>query len=236
MTDASHDREMTIFQHLEELRRRLIIATLATGVGMLIAAVFLTWPVMALLSEPAGEMKLVAIRPTETFTTYFKVALATGAGLAMPVIVTQGLLFLMPALNARERKYLIFAVPSVTGAFCAGLAFGFFLVVPFAVRYLLVFGGDVVQAFWSIEAYLSFVTALLFWIGVSFETPIVLFFLAKLGVVNSAQLSHYRRYALVGAFVMGAMITPTPDPLNQAIVAVPIYLLYELGVFLARFA
>lgn len=226
---------MTILEHLQELRTRLIITGVAIIIGMTVAALFLTWPVITLLSEAAGG-KLVALRPTETFVTYFKVALVTGAALAMPVIVWQMLLFVLPALHSHERRYVYLAVPFITLAFAAGLAFGFFLVIPSAIRFLTGFGGDVIAQTWSIEEYLTFITTLLFWIGLSFETPIVIFFLAKLGVVNPRTLGHFRRYALVGAFVAAAIITPTPDPFNQTLVAVPMYLLYELGVLMARFA
>ena len=221
--------------HLAELRRRLIVSGLATMVTVAASALFLTWPVISLLTDPAG-VKLAALRPAETFTTYMKVSLTTGIGLAMPVIVSQALLFVLPGLHSHEKRYVLFGVPAITSAFAVGLAFGFFLVIPFAVRFLLGFGGDLIEPVWSIESYLSFVTSLLLWIGLSFETPIVLFFLAKLGVVNWRQLARYRRHALVGAFVLGAIITPTPDPFNQTIVSVPIYLLYELGILLARFA
>jgi sec-independent protein translocase protein TatC len=235
MSDVSFDREMTILEHLRELRTRLIITGIAVLIGMAIAAFFLTWPVISLLSEPAG-LKLVALRPTETFVTYFKVALITGACLAMPVIVWQALLFVLPALHRHERRWVFVAVPFITLAFAAGLAFGFFVVIPFAVRYLMAFGGDVIAPFWSIEEYLTFITTMLFWIGLSFETPIVIFVLAKLHLVDARSLGRFRRYAIVGAFVIGAIVTPTPDPFNQTIVAVPIYLLFELGVLLARFA
>ena len=235
MSESSPDREMTILEHLQELRTRLIITGIAIVVGMAVSAVFLTWPVITLLSEPAGG-KLEALRPTETFVTYFKVALVTGAALAMPVIVWQALLFVLPALHSHERRYLYIAVPFITLAFVGGLAFGFFIVIPSAIRFLTGFGGDVIAQTWSIEEYLTFITTLLFWIGLSFETPIVIFFLAKLGVVNPRSLGHFRRYALVGALVAAAIITPTPDPFNQALVAIPMYLLYELGVLMARFA
>jgi sec-independent protein translocase protein TatC len=145
-------------------------------------------------------------------------------------------LFVLPGLHKHERRYVFIGVPAVTIAFGIGLLFGFFLVIPFAVRFFMGFGGDIIEPVWSVEAYLSFITAMLFWIGLSFETPLILFFLAKIGVVNTRLLSHYRRHALVGSFVLGAFITPTPDPLNQTIVSVPIYLLYELGVLLTRFA
>ena len=139
MSDAFPDREMTILEHLEELRRRLIIAGIATAICFVIAAIFLTWPVMDFLTKPAG-MKLFALRPTETFSTYMKVALATGAGLAMPVIILEALLFVVPALRPHERKYVFMAVPSVTVAFILGVLFGIFVVVPAAVRFLVGFG------------------------------------------------------------------------------------------------
>ncbi len=226
---------MTILEHLRELRTRLIVSGIGIGVGMTISAVFLTWPVIKLLSEPSG-LTLVALRPTETFVTYFKVAMVTGAALAMPVIVWQTLLFVLPALHAHEKRWVYIAVPFITIAFAAGLAFGFFIVIPSAVRFLGGFGGDTIQQFWSIEEYLTFITTLLFWIGLSFETPIAIFFLAKLGIVNPRGLGRFRRYAIVGSFAIAAVITPTPDPFNQTLVAVPMYLLYELGVLLARFA
>ncbi len=226
---------MTILEHLQELRTRLIVTGIAVAIGMAVAAVFLTWPVIRLLTEPTG-LTLVALRPTETFVTYFKVALVTGAALAMPVIVWQALLFVVPALHSQERRYVLLAVPFITVAFVVGLAFGFLVVIPSTVRFLTGFGGDVIGQFWSIEEYLTFVTTLLFWIGLSFETPIVMFFLAKVGIVNPRSLGRFRRYAIVGAFLIAAIITPTPDPFNQALVAIPMYLLYELGVLMARFA
>lgn len=226
---------MTVLEHLAELRRRLIIAGIATGVAAVLAAVLLTWPLIDLLTAPAG-VRLAALRPAEAFTTYMKVALTAGIALAMPVIVSQVLLFVLPGLHPHERRWVYLGVPAVTAAFVVGLVFSYFLVLPFAVRFLIGFGDEFVQAVWSFEAYLSFVTSLLLWIGLTFETPIVMFFLAKIGVVDARQLAGYRRYALVGAFVLGALITPTPDPLNQAIVSIPIYLLFELGILLARLA
>jgi sec-independent protein translocase protein TatC len=165
-----------------------------------------------------------------------KVALVTGAGLAMPIIVWQALLYVLPALHAHERRYLFLAVPAITIAFLCGLTFGFFVVIPAAVRFLQGFGGDIVTSMWSIDEYLSFVSSFLFWVGVSFETPVVLYFLVKLGVVTVERLGRFRKYALVGSFVVAAMITPTPDPLNQALVAIPLYGLYELGLLAGRFA
>jgi len=226
---------MTVLEHLSELWQRLIISTLGIIAGLAISAVFLTWPVIKLLSEPAG-IKLVAISPGETFGVYMKVALTLGVALAMPVIVWQALLFTLPALHRHERKYIWIAVPSITLAFAAGLVFGYLVVVPAGVSFLIGFGGDTIQAFWSVDRYISFISSFLFWIGLSFETPLLMFFVGKLGVVKRSQMVAFRRYALIGAFIVAAFITPTPDPLNQTMVAVPLYVLFELGLLLMRFA
>jgi sec-independent protein translocase protein TatC len=108
------------------------------------------------------------------------------------------------------------------------------VLLPFALRYLLTFGGDIATPFISIGEYISFVTTLLIWMGISFELPMVVVFLSKLGVVTPKQLRGYWKYALVGSFAVAAIITPTPDPFNQTLVAVPLYLLYEIGVLFAR--
>jgi len=235
VTELPFDREMTIFEHLVELRKRLMIAGIGTVAGMAVAAVWLTVPVMELMTKPAG-VPIVTLKPTEAFTTYMKVTLAIGAAVAMPVIVSQILLFVMPALHPHERRWVYLGTPAVTLAFCLGLLFGFLVVVPAGVQFLAGFGANIATPNWSIEEYVSFVSSFVFWIGISFETPIIIFFLAKLGVVQASQLARYRKYALIGAFVIGAIITPTPDPLNQTIVSLPIYLLFELGILLARFA
>jgi sec-independent protein translocase protein TatC len=237
VSEPSYDREMTILEHLAELRNRLMIASIGLVVGMAISAVWLTTPAMQFLTLPAQGVPLVVLRPAEAFTTYMKVAFALGAALSMPVIVHQLLLFVMPALHPHERKWVYIGTPAVTLAFMIGLVFALLVVVPAALNFLAGFNpSGVVTQTWDLDEYLSFVSSFVFWIGVSFETPIIVFLLAKLQVVNVRQLSRYRRYALVGAFVLGAIITPTPDPFNQLIVSIPLYLLYELGVLFARFA
>jgi sec-independent protein translocase protein TatC len=225
---------MTVLEHLDELRKRLIMVGFFTLVGVVIA-IPLVGRIIDLLIRPAG-VDMYALRPTETFSVYMSVVLVTGAALAMPGIVYEALRFVLPALHTAERRYVFMAVPAVSVAFFLGLAFGWAVVIPAAVRFLLGFGGESIRPLWSVQEYLSFVSTFLFWVGLSFETPIVVFFLAKLGVVNVQQLTRFRKFALVGAFLVAAMITPTPDPLNQSLVALPIYLLYELGILLARLA
>jgi sec-independent protein translocase protein TatC len=241
---APGDKEMTLLEHLEELRGRLVATMLALIVGVVIAII----PIPTLNSitgylfdlivnnAKASEVVIIAIRPGETFFTYLEVALVVGATIAMPVIIYQVLAFVTPALYANERRYLFLAVPGVFFSFLCGIVFCYFLTLPFATRFLAGFLAGTVAPQWTIENYVDFVATFMFWVGVMFELPIIMFFLSKLGVVSHQRLASFRKYAFVLAFVIGAAITPTPDPINQTIISLPIYFLFELGVILARFA
>ncbi|HEX2922931.1 MAG TPA: twin-arginine translocase subunit TatC, partial [Chloroflexota bacterium] len=213
--------QMTTVEHLEELRRRLIIASLALAVATLFS-LFFTGRLLEFLMIPAGGIKPVFLKPTEMFVTYFKVALVGGVALAMPVFVYQLIRFIAPGLTPGEKKYLFFVLPGASLLFLCGASFAYWVVVPFALRYLLTFGGGIATAFISIGEYISFVVTFVIWMGVVFELPMVLVFLTRLRVVSYRQLRGYWRYALVGAFVIAAVITPTPDPLNQTLVALPL--------------
>jgi|DewCreStandDraft_1066081.scaffolds.fasta_scaffold01771_12 sec-independent protein translocase protein TatC len=230
------DVQMTIFEHLEELRRRLMICLIALGVATGASFLF-TKQVFDLLKRPAPpNFQPVFIEMTEMFVTYFKVALLTGVTLAMPVIVYQAFRFVAPALTRREKRYLLIVSPFVALFFALGILFGYFVTLPFAITYLLTFGTDVATPAIKIGNYISFVTTILFWMGLSFELPVVIWFLARLRVVRAEQLVRVRKYVILVIFIIAAIITPTPDPLNQTLIAVPLWLLYELGVLLARLA
>jgi sec-independent protein translocase protein TatC len=225
----------TILEHLAELRDRLIRAVIALVVATLLAFLF-TDPLLEFLIQPMGGLKPVFLRPTEMFVTYFKVSLIAGFILSMPVIIYQLMRFLAPGLTREERKYLYIIVPGGTISFAAGVLFSYFVMLPVGIRFLLTFGGDIARAQWTIGEYISFITTLMFWAGVVFETPLIIFFLAKLGIVTAQQLSRWRKFAILGIFIIAAVITPTPDPINQLLVAGPLLVLYELGVLLARIA
>lgn len=232
--EESEAKKLTIIEHLEEVRSRLIISVIALLIATTFSFIF-TGKLLEILLIPSGGIKPVFLKPTEMFITYFKVALIAGVGLAMPVIVYQLIRFIVPGLKAEEKRYLFFVVPGATFLFLLGVTFGFIVLLPFALKYLLTFGGDIASAFISISEYTSFVVTLLLWMGLAFETPMIIVFMAKLHVVTQKQLRSYWKFALVGAFIIAAIITPTPDPFNQTLVAVPLYLLYEVGVLFARF-
>ena len=226
--------EMTIFSHLEELRDRLIKSLLALAIGTAMAFAFTT-PIMRFLIAPAG-ITPVFLRPTEMFLTYFRVSMLAGVMLAMPLIVYQFMRFAWPGLAGSERKYLVFVVPAATVSFVAGVAFTYYVMLPYALRYLISFGSDLAEAKWAIGDYITFVTTLLFWSGMVFETPLIIFFLARLRIVTPELLSKNRRIAVVIIAVIAAVITPTPDPFNMGLVMLPLLLMYELGILLAKLA
>ena len=239
---APGDREMTLLEHLEELRGRLVAAAVAVVAGILVALIpvpgfgSITENVIKLLAQKAPGGSLLALGPGEAFFTFLEVSLIIGVALSMPVIIYQLLAFVTPALYENEKKYLLIAVPGVTVSFAIGVLFCYFLMLPFAIAFLGNFQTEIFDQRWAAERYLDFVTTFMFWVGITFELPIVMYFLSKLGVVSAQRMASFRKYAFVMAFVIGAVITPTPDPINQTIVSLPIYFLFELGVILARFA
>ncbi len=224
---------LTILEHLEELRSRLIKAGLALIAGTFIS-LFFTRYLLEILIRPMGGKTPVALRPTESILIYFKIALVAGVILAMPVILYQLVAFVVPGLTRKERRYLYVLLPAGTALYAAGVAFAGLIMLPVAVRYLQGFLADLIAPTYSIDYYISFVTTLLFWTGVVFETPLVIAFLARLGVVTPQFLSRNRKYAVILIAILAAAITPTPDPFNMSIVMVPLLLLYEIGVLLAR--
>jgi sec-independent protein translocase protein TatC len=231
--------QLSFRQHLQELRRRLLISVLALLAGTGVAFAFYR-QLLELLVRPArladNGAQLVFIEATELLATSFKVSMLAGLVLAFPVILYQLVRFVDPGLTPRERRYLVAFLPGALLAFVGGMAFAYFVLLPPALRFLLTFGADVATPMIRISNLVGLMLRLLFWMGVVFETPLVMYLLAQLGVVNARSLSRFRRYWLVLAFLLGAIITPTFDPINQALVAGPLLVLYELGILLARLA
>ncbi|MEA3345124.1 MAG: twin-arginine translocase subunit TatC [Chloroflexota bacterium] len=231
----AQEENMTLFEHLEELRDRLIKTLGALGVATLLS-IIVARRALQLLIAPMGESKPVALHPTASIISYFKISLILGTVLAMPVIIYQFIRFVVPGLTSQEKRYLYVIVPGATISFALGVTFAGLVILPFSIKYLQGFMSDIIRPTYSIDRYISFVTSVLFWVGLSFETPLVIFFLAKMEVVNVQFLTRSRKYALLIVAVLAAVITPTPDPFNMLIVMAPLVLLYELGVLLARLA
>ncbi len=230
--------ELPVTVHLEELRRRLMIcagtwlAAFALCYGMakqlfqLIAG-----PVQAAL--PPGS-SLVFISATEPFFAYLKIAALGGLLLALPVILWQLWLFVAPGLHGHEKRFALPFVISSCSCFAAGTWFGFRFVFPLVFRFLISFGTDGgMQAMLSMGSYLALASKLLLAFGLVFELPIVIFFLARMGVVDHHWLARHRKYAILLAFVVGAVLTP-PDIISQLSLAGPFVVLYEVGILAAR--
>jgi sec-independent protein translocase protein TatC len=227
--------EMTLQEHLEELRTRLMYSAGSVILGFVIGLIF-AQRLLSLMADMSGLEVFYTISPTEGFTVFMKVALYIGVALAMPVLVWQLVGFLAPGLTRNEKRYLFRAIPFVTIMFALGVVFAFFIVIPRALEFLASFGSSVFDPTFRAEEVVTFYMTLMLWIGVVFELPIVMFILSKLGIVNHRILSSFRKYALIVIMIAAALITPTPDPFNMFMVAAPMYVLYELGIFLSRFA
>ena len=231
--------ELTFGQHLQELRKRLLYSIIAVIAGTAIAFPF--WEkVVVWLKRPAqalnnGEgVPLIATQVTEAFTTSFRVSILAGLILAFPIVLYQVIRFVAPGLTSKEQRYLLAFLPVVLLVFLAGVAFGYLVLTPQALPFLLSFGGEVVQPQIRVSSYVDVMVRLLFWMGIVFETPLIMLLLARIGIANARRFSRFRRYWIVVAFVLGAVITPTVDPVNQALVAIPLLVLYEVGIVLVR--
>jgi len=229
----SDEKKLTVLSHLLELRTRLIRCVIAIAVASVIAFIFYDW-IFYILKLPAEGINLIYIEMTEMIGTIMKVCLAAGIILAMPYLVYQGIMYVSPALTPKEKKYVYLILPWIALMFLGGVAFGYFILIPPATRFLISFGADIATPEIRVGNYIAIVTRLLLAIGFVFEMPVITTFLARLGVLKPKWLSDRRRTAIIVAFILAAIITPTFDPINQSLVAVPVIVLYEMSIWLAK--
>jgi len=220
-----------LLNHLNELRVRVFKAFLALIVATGVSFAF-SEQVIGYLALPIGGMKnLVSIELTENIAIFMKVSLLGGFVLAMPVIVYQILTFILPGLKRNERIWLLIMVPFAIQLFAGGVAFTWFVMLPTAIPFLSGFMGITTQV--RPENYFEFITRIMFWIGICFEMPLVIMFLAKLKFVTAKQLAQGWRYAVVVMAIVAAAVTPTVDPVNMGLVMAPLMGLYVISIFLA---
>lgn len=233
-----HELRMSLWEHLDELRVRATRAFLALVLGSVVGFVvagqvfeYLRGPYCRLV-DIEQECQLIVLGPTGGIVAYFRVALMVGGALAIPLITYQIMMFVLPGLTRRERRVVLMALPAISGLFVVGAAFAWFILMPPALGFLEGFQPTLFEPDWTAELYISFVTALVFWMGVAFETPLVFFVLALLGMVSAGTLARNWRFAVVGAAIAAAFITPTVDPLNMFLVMGPLLALYAISIFL----
>jgi sec-independent protein translocase protein TatC len=232
-------RLLTIIEHLQELRYRLMVSAGALVVGIGASFYPLSRLFISFLEQPAKDrvpnFELVFTEPLEFWTAYFQVSLLLGIAIAMPVIVYQVLAFVGPGLTASERRWLFPIVIGASVSFLAGCTFAYYVELPPALKFLIGSTGGVdAHPLIRIQSYISFTTRLILVTGLVFELPLFVMGLAKIGVVRSGQLLRWWRQAIVIAFVVAAIVTPSIDPVTQSLVAGPIIGLYFVGIVLAK--
>ena len=231
---ATSTREFTLPEHFNELRKRLLIIVIGLVVAVLVSFAFAERAIQ-FLAEPIGGLgSLQSIEVTENMGVFMKVSLLSGFILSLPLTLYEIVAFVMPALKPEERKWLFIAIPAFFIMFVAGVAFAYLVMLPVAIPFLVQFLG--VETVPRLSNYIGFVTNLMFWIGLIFETPLVMFLLTKLHIVTPKLLLKGWRIAVIASAVLAAMITPTVDPVNMALLMGPMLGLYLLSVLMSVFA
>ncbi len=225
--------EMSLFDHLDELRTRIFYALIAVFVGIVLCFIVVK-PIVQLLEIPAQGVKFLQLAPGEFFFVSIKVAGYSGILLASPFILYQIIQFVLPGLTRRERRLLGPVVLGSSVLFFAGLGFAYIALIPAALNFFINYGGDVVEQSWSIDRYFEFVLLLMFSTGLAFEIPIVQLILGFLGIVSSSQMASGWRVVVLGAVIMGAVLTPSTDPLTQSLLAGAVLGLYFSGVGMVK--
>ncbi|MBU4386557.1 MAG: twin-arginine translocase subunit TatC [Actinobacteria bacterium] len=225
---------MTYLQHLEELRRRIIVSIVALVVGCAVSWLF-AWDILNILKGPAGNITLHYMKPMEPFLVRFKLTLFGGVLLALPVILFEILAFLSPALKRKERSFTVAVMLMILVFFAAGVTLGYYYIMPVGITWLLDLAGEQMSPVLSASEYVSFAGWFMLAFGIAFETPIFIWMLVALGVLTPEQLRKQWRYAYIVILLFAAIITPDWNPITMMMVAVPMVLLYEISILLARF-
>lgn len=236
----AEDHKMSLTEHLMELRIRLTRSLIALAIGFGVCYYYKDF-VFNIITKPltsvlAKNSYLIYTGLTEAFFTYMKIAFFASLIITSPYILYQIWKFISPGLLPGEKKYVVPFVLSSSLLFISGILFGYFIVLPTAFEFFVSFNNDYLKAMLSFKDYLSLFVTFLLGFGVSFELPIFIFFLTKLKIVNATMLSQQRKYAILVIFLVAAVLTPSPDALSQILMAIPLMFLYEVSIFVSKFA
>lgn len=229
--DASSD-EMSLVGHLQELRKRIIISVIAVGISSTISY-FYAGELIHYFTAPAG--KLYYMNPAEAFFSYLKLSFFVGFLAALPVVFYQTWCFIVPALSKKAYNSSLVLVPASVLLFFLGISFAYFFALPAGIKFFMGFGSEELQPLISLGQYMSFIFSFLLPFGVIFEIPLIILVLAQLGIVNSTFLSDKRKHVVVLSLIIGAVVAPTPDVISQLMIAVPIFILYEISVVSVKY-
>ena len=233
LNELPDEVEMSLFDHLEELRMRIFYSAIAIIIGM-IGCFIVVKPLVKILEVPAKGVKFLQLAPGEFFFVSIKVAGYSGILVASPFILYQIIQFVLPGLTRKERRLLAPVVFGSSILFFAGLGFAYIALIPAALNFFISYGGDIVEQSWSIDRYFEFVLLLMFSTGLAFQIPIIQLILGFLGIVSSGQMFAGWRYIVLGAVILGAILTPSTDPLTQSLLAGAVLGLYFGGVGMVK--
>jgi sec-independent protein translocase protein TatC len=236
----SDEKEMSFLDHLEELRWRIVRAVLGFLAAVIVCGIFADWLVNDVIVRPSQiitpPLKLINTVPYGQITFYMMIVIVGGLILSSPWILYQLWKFVQPGLLPKERKYISSIVTFTTLCFLSGVAFAYFIMLPYMLQFFTTFGSSGIENMISINEYMSFVLQLILLSGLIFELPMVSYFLARFGIVTPAFMKHYRRHAIVIILVIAAVVTPTTDPITMTVFSLPMFLLYEISIWIARIA
>jgi sec-independent protein translocase protein TatC len=237
LKDLSPDEKQTLIEHLEELRKSLIISVVAIIVAA-VASFYYSEQILTLIMAPLSSLNegLVVTGVTEAFFVKLKLSFLSGFVIAFPIVVWAIWRFFKPALFPHERKYVYILLPISVLLFVIGVLFAYFGILRLVLNFFIYIAGTNLETMFKVDQYVSFVMAFTIPFGLVFELPVVIFFLTKLGIVNYQMLARSRKYALLIIVILAAALTPGPDPVSQMFMAVPVYLLYEISIWISKYS
>jgi len=234
------EKEMSFLDHLEELRWRLVKAALGVLVAVIGCGVVRDWLVNSVVLRPSRivvpPLNLINTVPYGQITFYMGVVITAGLIISSPWILYQLWKFVEPGLKEKEKKYVSGIVASTTVCFLSGVAFAYFLMLPYMLQFFSTFGSSSIANMISVSEYMSFVIQLVLLSGLIFELPMIAYFLARFGIMTPAFMRHYRRHAIVAILIIAAVVTPTTDPVTMTVFSLPMFILYELSIWIATVA
>lgn len=225
------DKKLTMIEHLEELRKRIIIIALAVLVSSIISYIYID-KIMEILLIPAKGMDFVYLTPSELFLTYIRIAISTGVVISAPIILYQIWVFVKPGLKKKEKLYLSFTLIMAIFFFILGATFAYFVIIPLTIEFFTKMSRDEISPFFSIQSYISFCSSILFTFGLTFQLPLLTILLTQLNLVTPKLLKKARKYLVLLIFIVAAVLTP-PDVISQVLMALPLWLLLELSITLS---
>ena len=231
---------MSLGDHLDDLRRRLLFALSGLVIGTIIC-IFFGQKIIAFIEVPftdvvGDKFNLQSLAPSDAFTSYIKITVMAGLILSSPWVLYHLWMFVAAGLYPKERRYVTMAVPFSAALFIAGALFFMFFVAPMTLRFFIIFNSFLkITSSWTFQSYISFITTFMLVFGIAFQTPIAIFILTRTGLVSVKSLKSIRKYVFLAVFIIGAIVTP-PDVISQIALALPLYGLFELGLFLSYIA